>query len=199
MPFLPPASTNPQHDRMTNAEKKRFHEQHGGKFDLSSGLKGAAGGAMAGGMAGGPWGALGGAGLGFFAGGRAGAAQNKAQQIEEEAMADAIGRQDVLRREMEQRRARDLEATMGFYGPAQAALGNLYGIPASAWGPGMPGNRPPGPGPAAGPAAGMTAAPMRPDLRSLFERQPLSGLPAGTRLSSNLPRKSYSSLFQRRG
>jgi hypothetical protein len=197
MPTEPP----PPGQKWHNASGRWVLIPDRGSYSFTSRLKGAGKGAATGFMVSGgnPMGALAGGGAGFLAPGLTGEHREgrSPDDIQRGAMADAIARQEDLRHEMDQRRARDLEATMGFYGPAQAALTNLYGIPASAWGPGMPGNRPPGPG--AGPAAGMTAAPMRPDLRSLFERQPLSGLPAGTRLSSNLPRKSYSSLFQRRG
>lgn len=147
MPFNPnqpyQSGKGADYDRMTSEEKKRYHERYGGNFDWSGAAKGAATGAIAGGMTpAGPWGALVGGLGGGYVGGRAGAEQNKANSIQQGAMDDAIARQEQLRQEMEARRERDLANTMAFYGPAMAGLERLYGIPASGFGPGAPGNAP---------------------------------------------------------
>jgi hypothetical protein len=115
--------------------------------------------------------------------------ESDAQRIREKGFAEAQAEQERLARDMDQQRQRDLEATMGFYGPAQAALGNLYGIPASAWGPGLTGRQPGGIPPKSGMLNGMPVSMpgMRPDFAGLSGRglgSPTQSLPAGTRLSA---------------
>lgn len=180
MPFNPNApyasGKGADYDRMTSAEKKRYYEQHGGNFDWGGAGKGAIGGAIAGGMTAGPWGALAGGIGGGFLGGRAGAEQNKADATRRGALDQAIASQGDMSRDMNAQRERDLANTMGFYGPSLQALEHLYGIPMSAWGQGLPQNRPAGPPPQTGMVNGMPAqaAPMRPEMATMFDK-PVGG------------------------
>ena len=134
---------------------------------------------------------------GAIAGHYAGKEQDRAEQIQQAAMQDAIQRQDQLRREMEARRERDLANTMGFYTPALQSLEHLYGIPMSAWGQGLPANRPVTP-PRQGFVNGMPAqaAPLRPEFQGMAK--PLGGMnaPLPPGVTSMPMRPQFADMFQ---
>lgn len=119
--------------------------------------------------------------------------QRKAGQLRQEGMDRAISEQDLLREEMEARRAEDLKNTMAFYGPAMSALEEMYGIPASAWGAGAPGGAPPPPPPQTGMLPGgrpVTQMPFKSPAIANAAR-PMGGgtssLPPGVRLAAAKP------------
>lgn len=144
MPFSPNApyasGKGTAYDRMTSEEKKRWHEQNGGKWNWGGAAKGAATGFGVGLMTGNPYAMAGGALAGGYIGGRAGAEQERADATRQAAMDQAIASQGGLQREMEARRQQDLERTMALYGPALQELERLYGVPMSAWGQAIPQN-----------------------------------------------------------
>lgn len=138
----------------------------------AGGATGAASGAAMG-SAFGPWGtAIGGVGgglIGLFAGGGGSSSAGNAQQA---SLDEAMKRLQAGSAEQYQRRMKDLETTMSFYGPAQRYLESIYG--GAATGPQALAKGPPGMGGPTAPPPGFPK-PQGPPTPATFNQGPRRG------------------------